>query len=670
MDWGVAVDWVNMAGARFCAYMQTMFWQVGLLVLLLWIVDLAVRRIPQVSASFRYGLWLLVVVKLALPPSFTLPTGLLGRIELAPEVLVQPVASGMMKLETTAPLDDFVGSATPEAPPMVAMDPEALLSIEALLFVGWLALVGWLLGLLMVRYARLHRDIRRASSVSPELQERVAQCRARLKITVPVRVRYSRRVSGPLICGVRRPVLMLPPNLAEELTEERLESILCHELVHVKRRDAFVSWLQSILQILFFFHPMVWFANRMIRRVRELAVDQAVLFTSEVRAAHYSETLIRVAEMAYRRSEPVICFAGLSESGSALKERISHMLRSAPVRAGLGWKGGMLVFLIGAVLLPMGRGVLKEAVASGIPAKPVDASALQPASGALDKDEFHYDKQAPITAGDTLEVRTEHGRIQISGGNHEVCRVKANVRIQAPTAERVAAIAAQVDLEMASEKGRLRVWVRAPKLGKYEAVYSDYDITAPRSINVDAHTSHGKVQAVNVDGDVLARTSHGNLYLENITGAVDGQTSHGNVHAGKVQGAVDARTSHGNIRLDDVRGQVALETSHGNISGRRLISDHLRFDARFGNIDFDCTPESRAHSDIEARISNGQLTAQLPAAFGGSVDAQTRMGKVSCALPLKSSRVQTKDQLVGAIGEGDGRIKLAVDIGNIDIKSL
>ncbi len=64
---------LNRLGASFVSHAGSMFVQAGILVVLLSVLDRILRR--RLRASLRYALWMLVLVKLMLPPGFSLPTG-------------------------------------------------------------------------------------------------------------------------------------------------------------------------------------------------------------------------------------------------------------------------------------------------------------------------------------------------------------------------------------------------------------------------------------------------------------------------------------------------------------------------------------------------------------------------------------------------------------------
>ncbi len=79
------IEQINNIAGVWWAWMWPMFWQVGLLIVLIGLVDLLIRR--RVWPQVRYALWLLVLVKLVLPPSLALPTSLTSAVLLVPQRL-------------------------------------------------------------------------------------------------------------------------------------------------------------------------------------------------------------------------------------------------------------------------------------------------------------------------------------------------------------------------------------------------------------------------------------------------------------------------------------------------------------------------------------------------------------------------------------------------------
>ncbi len=74
---------------------------------------------------------------------------------------------------------------------------------------------------------------------------------------------------GPLVFGSRRPVLILPEALVKAKTAIELQPIVAHELIHARRGDTTFGALQFAAQVVWWFHPLVWWASRQANRVCE-----------------------------------------------------------------------------------------------------------------------------------------------------------------------------------------------------------------------------------------------------------------------------------------------------------------------------------------------------------------------------------------------------------------
>ena len=170
-----------------------------------------------------------------------------------------------------------------------------------------------------------------------------------------LRVKITRETVSPAVCGLFRPVILLPQALTETLSPEQLRAVLLHELMHVRRGDVWVNCAQALLQIVYWWNPMVWVANARLRRLREEAVDDAVVAALREDADVYAPTLLAVAKFAFHRPLASLGLVGILESRSALRQRIERLVNFPPPRrAGLGLVSvfGLLVF--SAVAVPMG----------------------------------------------------------------------------------------------------------------------------------------------------------------------------------------------------------------------------------------------------------------------------------------------------------------------------
>ena len=143
------------------------------------------------------------------------------------------------------------------------------------------------------------RLIRSAEAVSSRMwQRRHRQWCASLGLTRTVRLVKSSRISVPMVVGWLRCYLILPPPLEQETDRERADAILVHELAHVRRHDLFWQLLLRLLQVVYWFHPLVWCVERRIAETRERACDDFCICA--VGRDNYSESLLALASQLVR----------------------------------------------------------------------------------------------------------------------------------------------------------------------------------------------------------------------------------------------------------------------------------------------------------------------------------------------------------------------------------
>jgi beta-lactamase regulating signal transducer with metallopeptidase domain len=349
------IDSLNTQGSLVWEFARSMLWQSSLVIVLVLVIDQGLRN--RVSAATRYVFALLILIKLLLPPSLSLPTSPAYWFKGEPVVL--RTVTGELPQATTTVVHN---EATPAAP--VAAKPEPYVKLNAF-GAGWLlALAGMaaLLILVMARVFQIRRLIAHSLPGSSELQAVVADCAAQMQMKRTLDIRIVQQEMSPALCRVWKPVILLPEKLLTTLDAEQLRCVLFHELSHHRRRDVLVNWLQTLLQIAYWWHPLVWVANAHIRRVREQAVDEAVMVSLKQDTAAYPLTLLSVARQCLQRPLLTLGLVGIMESKSSLKERIDHLMAFSPARpTAFGWRGAISVLLLGVVLLPLASAQNKAA---------------------------------------------------------------------------------------------------------------------------------------------------------------------------------------------------------------------------------------------------------------------------------------------------------------------
>jgi len=388
---------LNHLGDTFSRYAVGAFLQSALLVTVLFGMDLLLRK--RVRAVVRYCIWLLVLVKLILPPTLSLPTGIgywapnrvpasapvserpapaIGFEQVTREVPPRPQPADVLApVEEVAVKPDESDSAV--APVAAKLTP---ITWQAVVLLFWLVGMLAFVALLAQRVRFVRGLVATSTAAEGKLLASLEQCRRQMRLHGRVELRTSDALPSPAVCGLWRPTILMPASLVAKLSPDELKATLIHELAHIKRADLWVNAVQTALQVVYFYNPFVWLANAIIRRTCEEAVDETVLVTLGGRVRDYGYTLISISETTLWKTDFGLRLIGVAESKRALKRRIRHMVtRPVPKSARIGVLGAVGILLIAAVLLPMARGE-RSSRETSTPSAEATAEASQTTSSA------------------------------------------------------------------------------------------------------------------------------------------------------------------------------------------------------------------------------------------------------------------------------------------------
>ncbi|NLX98053.1 MAG: M56 family metallopeptidase [Rhodopirellula sp.] len=177
----------------------------------------------------------------------------------------------------------------------------------------------------------------------------------------PVRFLTSDRIAGPFCWHFHRPAVVLP-DFTLQFDPAKLAAILRHELKHLDGGHPLQLFVQRLVEIVFWFHPLVWWASRRAALAREFACDDAAVDTP-ADVVNYLRCLLAIAEKGSAEGgrSPASLFFGRDDSLIALRARRLVALaetcchrKTTPVLESAALVGLLAVaFLIGSLWLPV-----------------------------------------------------------------------------------------------------------------------------------------------------------------------------------------------------------------------------------------------------------------------------------------------------------------------------
>lgn len=114
---------------------------------------------------------------------------------------------------------------------------------------------------------------RSVRNVSDTWRVRFEILRLKLHVSKSVKFLQSAYVSVPMVIGYLKPVVLIPVSMFAGVPESQLEAIIAHELAHIKRHDYLIHIIQSVIEVLFFYHPLVWWISSVVNEEREHICD-------------------------------------------------------------------------------------------------------------------------------------------------------------------------------------------------------------------------------------------------------------------------------------------------------------------------------------------------------------------------------------------------------------
>ena len=375
MTWLVAIGLTNAAVASVLACVA---WGIGR-----WFRRPALTRL----------LWILVLVKLLAPPFANVPTGITVPTGTVPNRwLTQPTSVNLADTTPRAPANITVAetspsesdhlvrpadrvalSTSPRAVPVAATEhagglgtasgttsvSRLFLAVSLAACLYWGAVI-WLCGSalcavwLVYRSWRFRNFLARNGQDAPEIALKVSRLAKQAGLRSAPNVVVVQSTVSPMLWGAgHKARLLFPAELARRIDDEACDALLLHELAHYARGDWLVRVLELAVQVVYWWHPLVWWARHEIEAAEEECCDAWVVSRQTGSRRTYAEALLATLDFLCEpigALPPAACGLG---AAPLLRSRLTQIMcgevavqNSRPAKAA--------VLAAAAVVLPWG----------------------------------------------------------------------------------------------------------------------------------------------------------------------------------------------------------------------------------------------------------------------------------------------------------------------------
>ena len=183
----------------------------------------------------------------------------------------------------------------------------------------------------------------KTSAAPAHWQARFAELLNKLQLSRPVLLLESALIKVPVVVGFLKPVILVPVGMLTHIAPDQVESILLHELAHIRRQDYLLNLVQNLSDTLFFFNPaMIWISS-LIRAERENCCDDIAIRETRSRR-RLIEALVSFHE--YEKTA-----AGYALSFAAKENQVVRRVKRIVHKTNHSLHAGERVLLMGGLLI-------------------------------------------------------------------------------------------------------------------------------------------------------------------------------------------------------------------------------------------------------------------------------------------------------------------------------
>lgn len=300
------------------------------------------------SPYWQYGLWFLFMIRLILPTELSSPVSLRSTLDHISSLInsenndnVDNSSMGLEEHGVKSTLQVFTYET--EIPIF-----SVLISLLILLGISGFTILYFRRLLLIRTVVQNSRPV-----LEIDILKVIKSWRNKLRIKRRIRVVSSMDFDSPFTVGFLQPRIFLPASLVRGNCPEILETVIAHEMAHIKRFDDLQIKLINIIQIIYFFHPLVWFASAQLKIARERICDQLILTEKTITPKQYANSLLQVLLLNGHKPYYLLHFTGFTNRNKHLKLRFREILGGKKMKKSQKHFIFLTLFIFSLIILPM-----------------------------------------------------------------------------------------------------------------------------------------------------------------------------------------------------------------------------------------------------------------------------------------------------------------------------
>ena len=193
-----------------------------------------------------------------------------------------------------------------ERGPSILSDINYLILLLIIIGITTILIIRWII--LYLFYKDLAYEDKVGRKDAPDIYSIIDNFIKKIKIKAPDVSLAHKKYISPFVIGIKKPTLVLSPHLLEKLSSNEKETLIQHELSHIKRKDNLIGWIALVLRDFLFFNPFAYIAYNLIKTEQERDSDKLVVKYSnrpkkEV-AANILNTILKIRSISASKSTP------------------------------------------------------------------------------------------------------------------------------------------------------------------------------------------------------------------------------------------------------------------------------------------------------------------------------------------------------------------------------